>query len=143
MRLIRFIMNFIGIQNSASGIILKNGKVLLTKRSKAIVEGGKWCLPGGHIKKWETAESAMIRELKEETGYDVKKIKLLFLHEEFVKRLGLHANVFVFDIEISGKINQNWEVSDCGWFSQVEIAKMNLAFTHKDMVNKYFKMNGK
>ena len=66
--IIKFLMRFLGIKCAVAGIIKKENKILLTKRSEKIVEGGKWCLPGGGIKKWENAEEAMRREMKEETG---------------------------------------------------------------------------
>ena len=90
MNIVKYVMKFSGVRTATAGIIEKNGKVLLTKRSKMIAEGGKWCLPGGHVKKWETAEDCVKRELKEEVGLDVEKAKLLFVHEEFKKDLNLN-----------------------------------------------------
>ena len=40
-----------------------------------------WTLPGGGVKKDETLEQAVVREVKEETGLDVKVVKLLFEEE--------------------------------------------------------------
>jgi 8-oxo-dGTP diphosphatase len=138
MSLTKAIMKFSRIQNGVVGIIKKDGKVYLTKRSKLIVEGGKWCLPGGMIKKWETAEDAVKREIKEETGFDIKKSKLLFVHEEFVKRLNLHAEVFVFLIEISGEEKKNFEVKESEWFNKEEVAKLDMAYTHGEILDRYF-----
>ncbi|MSS74479.1 NUDIX hydrolase [Candidatus Pacearchaeota archaeon] len=137
--MINFLRRFIGIQSATAIIINHKNKILLTKRSPLITEGNKWCLPGGHSKKGETAEQSAKRELFEETGLNIKNAKLLFVHEEFIKRLNLHANVFVFLSDFSGKLKTNWEVSECRWFSRQEINKMNLAFTHKIVMDKYFK----
>jgi 8-oxo-dGTP diphosphatase len=134
----KLIMKFSRIQNGVVGIIKKDGKVYLTKRSKLIVEGGKWCLPGGMIKKWETARNAVTREVKEETGFDVKKSKLLFVHEEFVKRLNLHAEVFVFLIEVSGKEKKNLEVKESEWFGKTEVLKLDMAYSHGEILERYF-----
>lgn len=46
-------------------------KVLLIKRRDVPV----WVLPGGGAEKKETLEKAIIREVKEETGFDVKIIR--------------------------------------------------------------------
>lgn len=55
------------------------GRVLLLRRSKTDNwMPNHWALPGGHIELLETAKTAIIRELKEETNLDaldVKKIK--------------------------------------------------------------------
>lgn len=42
-------------------------KLLMVKREEAPYKG-KWCLPGGFIRRGETIEQSAIRELKEETG---------------------------------------------------------------------------
>lgn len=50
-------------------------KVLAVKRSKIdSAFGGMWAPPGGQIEKGESIEDAAKRELKEETGLDLKSI---------------------------------------------------------------------
>lgn len=133
----RLIVHLLGIQSAVAAIIVKDGKVLLTKRSTLLAEGGKWCLPGGGTNKWETALNAVKREIFEEVGLKVSSAKLLFVQEEIVKRLNLHANVFVFEVKTNNKVRTNWEVTEYGWFSQEEIAKLDIAFTHRDILNKH------
>ncbi len=58
------------------GIIEKDGKLLLVKRAGPILETGKWSLPSGFLSRDETAEQAIIREIKEETGWDSEVISL-------------------------------------------------------------------
>ncbi len=62
----------------ASAIIIRNEKILLIHRKK----DGKeyWVFPGGGIEDNETWDEALIREVKEETGLDVKKHKLAFMN---------------------------------------------------------------
>ena len=137
--MIRALIWLFGIQSAVACIVVKNGKILLTKRSTLLVDGGKWCLPGGGMKKWEKNIDAAKRELFEETGLKSGSVKFLFVHEEMLRRLKLHAEVFVFKIETIGELKRNWEVSESKWFSRSEINKMNLAFTHNEIVNKYFR----
>lgn len=139
-KIVAFFMEFLRIEVATAGLIEKNGKILLTKRARFLVDGGKWCLPGGHLRKWESAEKGMKREIKEETGYDSKKNRLLFVHEEFIKRLNVHAVVFVYKIDISGKQKKSWEVSEYGWFDKKEAEKLEMAFTHKQILEKYWRM---
>ena len=51
-------------------IILEGDQILLEKRKNSPGKG-KWSIPGGLVDLGETAEEAVIREVKEETGLDV------------------------------------------------------------------------
>lgn len=51
-------------------IVEKDGKLLLVKRAKKLLEGGKWSLPSGFLDRDETAKEGILRELKEETGWE-------------------------------------------------------------------------
>ena len=62
--------------NKVRAVLLSDNKILVSHY------GGVVLLPGGSIDKGETADDAIIRELKEETGivYDANSLKeLLFL----------------------------------------------------------------
>jgi 8-oxo-dGTP pyrophosphatase MutT (NUDIX family) len=50
-------------------LVLRDDKVLLTKRSPNLDEGGKWCLPGGYMDRDESLDEAAGREVYEETGW--------------------------------------------------------------------------
>src|SRR3989344_5002430 len=56
------------------------GKIFLMKSHKW---RGQYVIPGGHIELWETAEEALKREIKEETGLDVDNVKFI-MHQEFI-----------------------------------------------------------
>lgn len=57
-------------------IVEDNGKLLLVKRTGDLLESGKWSLPSGFLDRDETASQGIIRELKEETGWDSEIISL-------------------------------------------------------------------
>ena len=51
----------------------KNGKIFLAKKSSGGVWPNTWQIPGGGVEKDEDKESAINREIKEETGIDISK----------------------------------------------------------------------
>lgn len=57
-------------------IVEMDGKLLLEKRAGDLLETGKWALPAGFLERDETAGQGILRELKEETGWEGEIISL-------------------------------------------------------------------
>lgn len=53
------------------------GRVLLALWNEAPESEGRWTMPGGGVELDETVEEAAVREVREETGYDVRLDRLL------------------------------------------------------------------
>lgn len=64
---------------SIYGIIIQKGKILLSRQWEG------YDFPGGGIELGETHEKALIREVKEETGFEVSVGKLVFCTDSFFK----------------------------------------------------------
>ncbi len=58
-------------------IIIENGHVLATRRSKSMPHPLKWEFPGGKLKAGESPESCIVREIGEELGVEVETEGLL------------------------------------------------------------------
>lgn len=56
----------------AVGVVLHDGKILIGRRRETQMLGGLWEFPGGKMKPGESAEAAVVRELREETGLHVR-----------------------------------------------------------------------
>ncbi len=59
--------------------IIAGNKLLLGRRVNTGWMDGMLCPPGGHVEKGETPTIAMVREIKEELGVDVRAKDLEFL----------------------------------------------------------------
>lgn len=55
---------------SATGVIVKEGKMLMVQRAREPYKG-TWMFPSGYVSYGELPEEALIREVKEETGLSV------------------------------------------------------------------------
>ena len=101
--------------------------------------GGKWCLPGGSVKFGEGVELALKREIKEEIGLEATELKLLFFKDEHFPKLNISALVLIFLVNVKGKSKTNFEVTDIKWFSKKEIENLKMAYSHNDVLKRYFK----
>ncbi|MFT6871808.1 MAG: 8-oxo-dGTP diphosphatase [Roseivirga sp.] len=63
------------------GICIKRGKILLVHHKSLGKTGSLWAPPGGGMEYGESAEEALIREFKEETGLTIEIKDFLFVHE--------------------------------------------------------------
>jgi len=69
------------IRSSAKALIVRNDKLLVTQ---CITEAGTvyYDLPGGAQNQYETMEEALVREVAEETGYQIKVTRFAGIAEE-------------------------------------------------------------
>lgn len=102
-----------------------NGEFLIQRRS--IEKGGQWASTGGHPKKDENSYDAIISEVEEEIGLDMRKkdFSLFYtLHDE-----DSICDLYYLkdDIDISTLKLQTEEVQDIKWASKEEIEVINQA----------------
>jgi mutator protein MutT len=105
------------MHKTAIGILLKNNKILLTKRSLKDTYSGLWSFPGGHIKYGESLETALRREMKEELSIEIRKFECLMT----VKRIDetsneqFEHNLFIIT-DWFGDIKKSTEQKEIDWF---------------------------
>lgn len=121
-------------------ICLKDNKILLVKRSQKVLQGGKYALPGGFLNRDETTEEATLRELKEETGYSGKIIKLIKVLDDPKRKNEDRQNVsFIYQIDVSKKVGvPDDETKSVHWFSLDSLPpKSDFAFDHLEIINSF------
>lgn len=72
------------------------GQILILHRQDNKAEGNKWGIPGGKIEKNETPLQAVIRETKEETGFDISKQTIEVLKPVYIYIEYNEKNHFVY-----------------------------------------------
>ena len=122
---------FIFYQNSkptASAIITKGNRVLLTKRA-VDPKKGYWDAPGGFLEKDEQPKAGLKREIKEELAVDIKIIKMLGIYtgEYLQKHPESTLNIYYLAKITKGKMRPADDVTESRWFAKNELPK-KLAF---------------
>lgn len=123
-------------------IVEKDGSLLLVKRSPKISEGGKWSLPSGFLDRDETAAQGVIRELKEETGWEGEVVSLFFIKTDPYRPHEDRQNVsFHFVVKpLRNTGGRDWESTEVAW---VPISKLfpedAYAFDHGEAISHYLR----
>lgn len=108
-------------------IMNKKGEILLQKRTPNKRRNpNKWAKTGGQVDSGESAEEAIIREVKEELGIDISKKQIQFI-DIYIKddknRRFSYNFIFIVDYKIEDYTLQEDEVSEVKYFTIEEIEK--------------------
>lgn len=100
-----------------NAVVQNQESVLLIQRGKEPAKGS-WVVPGGHVKHDEDLEEAVIREVKEETGLDVKVVGIINVKtdKEGLDPRGYHLAITFSVTPIGGRIRKTKEAMDIKWF---------------------------
>ena len=116
-------------------------RVLLTRRT----DNGRWCLPGGRMESGESMIETCIRETLEETGLQVRIVRLLGVYSsphrlvEYPDGNRYHIVALNFEAEpIGGTLALSDETTDYGYFSWDEIAHLDVMETHVERLTDVF-----
>lgn len=99
-------------------IVLRGNEILLEKRTKGLLEAGKWGLPGGFMERDETAKETAAREVLEETGWKIDNIELFQIIDNPDRPAEDRQNVcFLFTANAVSQDGQtDWESDEQRWF---------------------------
>jgi len=128
-------------------IVTSESEVVLAKRIKGIVVGGRWHLPGGRVQFKETLEIALKRvafvktNLKVELFYPSLKESLVGIYDNPERDPREHAISIAFLCRIvEGETKPRAKVDEVKSFSEAETKKLEIAFDHGKTVEDTFYM---
>jgi len=114
---------------NTGAVIIENNRILLVQEAEEPFRG-KWNFPLGKIEKDETVIAAVLREVKEETGYDVKLTSFLGVYQN-LSSPELNVIIIMFGATpVGGKLDHDKkELLQSKWFSLQEFN----SFSNKDL----------
>jgi len=142
-RLWQFVQTVIGIifRHPIPGTsiipILPDGRIVLIRRR----DNGKWALPGGIVDWGEDIPTAVQRELAEETGLDLVKIRrLVGVYSAPDRDPRIHSICIVVEAEVKGrmKVQDTLEVMEIQAFLPTTLPPGQLSHDHTQQLQDYF-----
>ena len=121
-------------------VIVKDNKVLLIKRAGEPGRG-LWSIPGGLVELGEKIKDAVRREVKEETGLDVKVDELANVTEIITKdekgRIKFHYVIIdFFATPLGGELKPSSDALEAKWVEFKDLKKYSLTKTVEELFRK-------
>jgi 8-oxo-dGTP diphosphatase len=108
------------VRRGAVAIVVRDGRMLVIRRSRHVIAPLVYCFPGGGIESGETEEAAVVREFFEEVGVRVIPRRRLW---ECVTAWKVHLAWWLADLDPAAEPVANpQEVESIHWFTLAEMA---------------------
>lgn len=120
------------------GVVFHQGRILLVQEK----EDGCWTLPGGWADAGETPAEAVTKEIREESGYLVRPVKLLAVYDR--DRHGAPPlpwavyKLFIACELTGGEAAHSIETSGVGFFAEDEIPPLSLGRVMPAQIRRMF-----
>ena len=120
---------------TADIIIRVDGGIVLIKRKNPPYG---WAMPGGFIDYGESAESAAVREAREETSLNITDLKLFGVYSDPDRDPRQHTLTVVFTANAKGTPVAQDDAADIGVFTRDNLPAP-FAFDHEKILDDYFR----
>lgn len=134
------------------GVIVDRGRAVLIRRGTEPLLG-QWSIPGGTIEIGETIEEAVRRELREETGLEVRVLELIELFDRIYLESGAappqgkkkpryHFVIADYLCElVGGEARAGSDVTDLAFAREEELPQFHLTEKATSVLKKAFAMS--
>jgi ADP-ribose pyrophosphatase YjhB (NUDIX family) len=120
------------------GVVFRGERILLVKER----EDGGWTLPGGWADVGEPPALGTVREVREESGYETRAVKLLAVYDRNLHghpAIPFHAYKLFFSCElIGGAPAHSTETDGVGWFAEDDLPPLSLSRVMPAQIHRFF-----
>ena len=113
----------------SAAVSVEDGKILMVRQGKPD-EIKKWAVPAGGKEPGESDEACCVREVYEETGYQVEVIRPLY--EKTGRTFGVEVRVKYFEVNIVGGEavlhDPDQLICEIAWKTSEELKTLDLGF---------------
>jgi 8-oxo-dGTP diphosphatase len=110
-------------------VIVHDGRVVLIRRGKEPLKG-RWVVPGGTVEWGEGLEDALVREIQEETGLQVRPRALLLVFDRIERGPeGVRYHYVILDYLcewVAGELKAGSDAAEAAWAAPAELEGYDL-----------------
>jgi 8-oxo-dGTP diphosphatase len=123
------------------GVVVRDGKVLLIRRGKEPLKG-RWVIPGGTVELGETLEQAVVREVREETGIDVRAREVVLVFDRIERDGGdrvLYHYVIVDYLceDLGGPLQAGSDAAEAAFVGGPDLERYDIPPAALDLVRRF------
>lgn len=127
-----------GVQQGVVAVIERDGRWLMIRRGEGVIAPGYWCFPGGGIEAGEAPEQALMREIREEIGLDVRPEGEIFRWRRPDGKLLLQWwRASLTDQQQEPRLSPH-EVAEIRWVTPTELKSLRPALESNHIFLDYF-----
>lgn len=120
------------------GAVFREGRILLVLER----EDGGWTLPGGWADVGESPAEAIVREVREESGYETRALKLLAVYDRNRHAhppIPFHAYKIFFQCEVMGGAPAaSNETAGVDWFAESALPALSTSRVTAAQIHRFF-----
>ena len=123
-------------------LVFDDGKILLVERGQEPLKG-YWSLPGGILETGEKLESAIRREVLEETGLEIEPLSIFEIFERIMPDNGGRTEYHYVLIDYlcrptGGQLQAASDVSRAAWVAEQNVREYRLTEGTLDVIERAF-----
>jgi 8-oxo-dGTP diphosphatase len=122
------------------GVVVRDGKVLLIRRGKEPLKG-RWVIPGGTVELGETLEQAVAREVREETGIEVRPREVVLVFDRIERdgdRVLYHYVIVDYLCEdLGGAVQAGSDAMEAAFVGARELERYDIPPAALDLVRRF------
>jgi ADP-ribose pyrophosphatase YjhB (NUDIX family) len=126
-----------------AALIFRRGRILMAQRGKPPMKGA-WSLPGGAVETGESLDAAVRREVIEETGLEVKPVKVFEVFERIMRdaRGGAEYHYVLIDYicrATGGDLRAGDDVCRVEWVRERDLAQLEITEGTLEVIERAFR----